>query len=57
MDLVGIGRPVLTSQEHVIALERLRNGLMDTLLRYPYEVNLGAVSIQPFFSYLHSGHA
>jgi len=28
----------LTSREHIIALEPLDNGLMGTLLRYPYEV-------------------
>jgi DNA end-binding protein Ku len=29
---------VLTSREHIIALEPLEKGLMGTLLRYPYEV-------------------
>jgi len=29
---------VLTNREHIIALEPLDNGLMGTLLRYPYEV-------------------
>jgi DNA end-binding protein Ku len=38
MDMVAIGRVVLTSREHIIALEPLDNGLMGTLLRYPYEV-------------------
>src|SRR6195952_1589455 len=38
LDKVAIGRVVLTSREHVIALEPLENGLMGTLLRYPYEV-------------------
>src|ERR1700745_2747056 len=38
MDKVAIGRVVLTSREHIIALEPLDNGLMGTLLRYPYEV-------------------
>src|SRR5580700_3683356 len=38
MDMVAIGRVVLTNREHIIALEPLRNGLMGTLLRYPYEV-------------------
>jgi DNA end-binding protein Ku len=38
MDMVAIGRPVLTSREHIIGLEPLKNGLMGTLLRYPYEV-------------------
>jgi DNA end-binding protein Ku len=28
----------LTNREHIIALEPLVNGLMGTLLRYPYEV-------------------
>src|ERR1700688_2261032 len=38
MDMVAIGRVVLTSREHIIALEPLENGLMGTFLRYPYEV-------------------
>jgi DNA end-binding protein Ku len=38
MDMVAIGRLVLTSREHIIALEPLKSGLMGTLLRYPYEV-------------------
>jgi DNA end-binding protein Ku len=38
MDMVAIGRVVLTSREHIIALEPLDHGLMGTLLRYPYEV-------------------
>ena len=38
MDMVAIGRVVLTSREHIIALEPLGKGLMGTLLRYPYEV-------------------
>ena len=38
MGMVAIGRVVLTSREHIIALEPLGNGLMGTLLRYPYEV-------------------
>jgi DNA end-binding protein Ku len=38
MDKVAIGRLVLTSREHIIALDALNNGLMGTLLRYPYEV-------------------
>jgi DNA end-binding protein Ku len=38
MEMVAIGRVVLTSREHIIALETLENGLMGTLLRYPYEV-------------------
>src|SRR5207237_5593181 len=32
------GTVVLTSREHIIALEPLDKGLMGTLLRYPYEV-------------------
>ena len=31
-------RAVLTSREHIIGLQPLKNGLMGTLLRYPYEV-------------------
>src|ERR1700730_15423302 len=38
MDMVAICRVVLTNREHIIALEPLDNGLMGTLLRYPYEV-------------------
>ncbi len=38
MNMVAIGRVVLTSREHIISLEPLENGLMGTLLRYPYEV-------------------
>ena len=38
MDMVAIGRVVLTSREHIIGLEPLDKGLMGTLLRYPYEV-------------------
>jgi DNA end-binding protein Ku len=35
---VALGRVLLTSREHVIALEPRGKGLMGTLLRYPYEV-------------------
>jgi DNA end-binding protein Ku len=38
MDKVAIGRLVLTSREHIIALEPRDKGLIGTLLRYPYEV-------------------
>jgi len=38
MKMVALGRFVLTSREHVIALEPRGKGLMGTLLRYPYEV-------------------
>jgi DNA end-binding protein Ku len=38
MDMVAIGRVVLTSREHIIGLEPLGKGLMGTPLRYPYEV-------------------
>jgi DNA end-binding protein Ku len=38
MDMVAIGRVVLTSREHIIGLEPLEKGLMGTLLRCPYEV-------------------
>jgi DNA end-binding protein Ku len=37
-DKVALGRVVLTSREHVIALEPRGRGLMGTLLRYSYEV-------------------
>jgi DNA end-binding protein Ku len=35
---VAIGRLVLTTREHMIALEPRGKGIMGTLLRYPYEV-------------------
>src|ERR1700746_1925924 len=38
MDMVAVGRVVLTNREHIIALEPRDKGLMGTLLRYPYEV-------------------
>jgi DNA end-binding protein Ku len=38
LDKVALARVVLTSREHVIALEARGNGLMGMLLRYPYEV-------------------
>jgi DNA end-binding protein Ku len=38
MDLVAIGRVVLTNREHIVALEPMEKGLVGTLLRYPYEV-------------------
>ena len=38
MNMVAIGRVVLTSREHIIGLEPLGKGLMGMLLCYPYEV-------------------
>ncbi len=38
MKMVAMGRVVLTSREHVIAMEPRGKGLIGTLLRYPYEV-------------------
>ena len=38
MKKVALGRVVLTSREHMIALEPRGKGLVGTLLRYPYEV-------------------
>ncbi len=38
MNMVAVGRIVLTNREHIIALEPLDKGLVGTLLRYPYEV-------------------
>ena len=35
MKMVAIGRVVLTSREHVIAMEPRGKGIMGTLLRYP----------------------
>jgi DNA end-binding protein Ku len=38
MDMVAVGRVVLTSREHIIGLDPMGKGLVGTLLRYPYEV-------------------
>jgi len=38
MKMVALGRVVLTSREHVMAIEPRETGLVGTLLRYPYEV-------------------
>ena len=38
MKMVAIGRVVLTSREHIIAMEPRGKGIMGMLLRYPYEV-------------------
>ena len=38
MEMIALGRVVLTSREHVIAIEPRDKGLIGTLLRYPYEV-------------------
>jgi DNA end-binding protein Ku len=38
LDKVALARVVLTSREHVIALEARDKGLVGMLLRYPYEV-------------------
>ena len=38
LDKVAIARVVLTSREHIIALEARDKGLVGMLLRYPYEV-------------------
>jgi DNA end-binding protein Ku len=46
MDKVALGRVVLTSREHVIAIEPRDKGLMGTLLRYPYEVRQPAEYFQ-----------
>jgi Ku protein len=37
-DKVALGRVVLASREHVIALRPLDKGLLGTTLRYPYEL-------------------
>jgi DNA end-binding protein Ku len=38
MNMVALGRVVLTRREHVIALEPRDRGLLGLTLRYPYEV-------------------
>ena len=39
--MVAIGKVVLTSREHIIALEARDKGLIGVTLRYPYEVREG----------------
>ena len=38
MNMVALGRVVLTRREHVIALEPRDRGLLGLTLRYPYEI-------------------
>jgi len=38
MKVVAIGRLVLTSREHIVAITPRGKGLMGTLLRFPYEI-------------------
>ena len=38
MNMVALGRVVLSRREHVLALEPMERGLVGTTLRYPYEV-------------------
>ena len=38
LNMVAIGRVVLTRREHVIALEPRGRGLLELILRYPYEI-------------------
>ena len=45
MNMVALGRVVLTRREHVIALEARGKGLLGMTLRYPYEVR----DEQPYF--------
>jgi Ku protein len=45
MNIVALGRVVLTRREHVIALEPRGRGLLGMTLRYPYEVR----DEQPYF--------
>src|SRR6202007_2369885 len=45
MNMVAIGRVVLTRREHIIALEARGRGLVGLTLRYPYEVR----DEQPYF--------
>jgi DNA end-binding protein Ku len=35
---LAIGRVVLSTREHVVALEAREKGVLDMLLHYPYEV-------------------
>jgi DNA end-binding protein Ku len=45
LNMVALGRVVLTRREHVIALEPKGRGLMGLTLRYPYEVR----DVAPYF--------
>ena len=45
MNMVALGRVVLTMREHVVAIEPMGKGLLATTLRYPYEVR----SAEPYF--------
>jgi DNA end-binding protein Ku len=45
MELVALGRVVLTRREHIIALEARGRGLVGLTLRYPYEIR----DEQPYF--------
>jgi DNA end-binding protein Ku len=45
MNMVALGRVVLTRREHVIALEPRGKGLLGMTLRYPYEIR----DEQPYF--------
>ena len=45
MNMVALGRVVLTRREHVIALETRGRGLFGMTFRYPYEVR----DEQPYF--------
>lgn len=45
MNMVALGRVVLTCREHVIALEPRGKGLLGMTLRHPYEVR----DDQPYF--------
>jgi DNA end-binding protein Ku len=45
MNMVALGRVVLTRREHIIALEPKGRGLLGLTLRYPYEVR----DEQPYF--------
>ena len=45
MNMVAVGRVVLTRREHIIALEARGRGLVGLTLRYPYEIR----DEQPYF--------
>ena len=45
MELVALGRVVLTRREHIIDLEARGRGLVGLTLRYPYEIR----DEQPYF--------
>jgi non-homologous end joining protein Ku len=47
MDMIAVGRVVLTNREHIIALGRMEKGPVGTLLLYSYEVRGSSTGSAP----------